>query len=236
MAEKYVFSLLGQGNRIMKRIPEPDLMDDREQAEAYASTDFSEPHNAFIIYFKKLFPDFNEGEVLDLGCGTADVTIRFAHAFPNTRLTGIDGAQAMLDLGRKAINAKGLSGRITLHKRLIPDKELFSMKFDAVISNSLLHHLNDPSALWDTITQCIKRGKPVFIMDLFRPDSAEIARKLVDIHADGATEILKKDFYNSLLSAYNIKDIHQQLKKSNLQSLNVDTMSDRHMIIWGNYE
>ncbi len=33
----------------MDRIPEPELMDEVEQARAYAAADFSEPHQAFVL-------------------------------------------------------------------------------------------------------------------------------------------------------------------------------------------
>ena len=39
----------------MERIPEPELMDDPEQARAYASADFSEPHQAFVERFTQRF-------------------------------------------------------------------------------------------------------------------------------------------------------------------------------------
>lgn len=217
----------------MERMPEPDLMDDREQAEAYAATDFSEPHNAFVEHFKRCFPDFHRGTVLDLGCGTADVTIRFAEAFPDTRITGIDGAQAMLDIGERDLTVKGLGSRISLKNCFIPDSGLCNSGFDAVISNSLLHHLSEPFTLWETVAHCVEGGSPVFIMDLFRPDNVETARRLVDRHADNAPDILKKDFYNSLLASYNMQEIKQQIIKSRLDFLSVETVSDRHIIIWG---
>lgn len=217
----------------MERIPEPDLMDDRAQAEAYAATDFSEPHDAFVAQFKRCFPDFCSGSVLDLGCGTADVTIRFARAFPETHITGIDGAQAMLDIGLHDVTGNGLNNRVRLRKCFIPDSDLFTARYDAVISNSLLHHLNDPFNLWETVEHCSESGCPVFIMDLFRPDSPETAGRLVDTHAHDAPDILKKDFYNSLLASYTANEIKEQLITSNLDMLSVETVSDRHVIIWG---
>ena len=71
----------------MKRIPEPELMDDPEQARAYALADFSEPHQAFIDHFARCFPRHRPRRVLDLGCGPADVTIRFARAYPDCVIT-----------------------------------------------------------------------------------------------------------------------------------------------------
>ena len=36
----------------MRRIPEPELMDDAEQAKAYAEADFSEPNQRFLELFR----------------------------------------------------------------------------------------------------------------------------------------------------------------------------------------
>ena len=103
-------------------------MDDAEQAHAYADADFAEPHEAFVQNFKDLFPYFHEGEVLDLGSGTADVLIRFARVFPESRITGIDGAQSMLDIGLRDVELKGYSQQIKLKKGLLPDNDLSLLK------------------------------------------------------------------------------------------------------------
>src|SRR5574340_425911 len=89
----------------MDRIPEPDLMDDLAQAEAYAGADFSEPHDAFVAHFRRLFREFDCGRVLDLGCGPADIGIRFCRTYPAAHLTGVDGAAAMLQFGFLAVRA-----------------------------------------------------------------------------------------------------------------------------------
>ncbi|HBH60687.1 MAG TPA: SAM-dependent methyltransferase [Nitrospiraceae bacterium] len=217
----------------MERIPEHDLMDNAEQARAYAETDFSEAHNAFVSHFISRFPDFREGNVLDLGCGTADVIIRFAEAFPKTHITGIDGAQAMLDLGLHDIEKRGYGGQIRLQKCLLPGHPFQSMCFDAVISNSLLHHLNNPLILWDTIKDCARQGTPIFVMDLMRPYSVEKAEDLVNLYAGDASPILKKDFYNSLLAAYRTDEIIEQVKTAGLDYLTVEVASDRHLLVWG---
>jgi ubiquinone/menaquinone biosynthesis C-methylase UbiE len=217
----------------MERRPEPDLMDDEEQARAYADTDFSEAHDAFVSHFKSRFSDFITGEVLDLGCGTADVVIRFAKAFPDTHIKGVDGAKAMLNIGSHDIEQEGLSNRIKLEECLLPDNNLSSHKFDALISNSLLHHLDNPIILWDTVRKCSKQGAPIFIMDLLRPDSEDRARELVSIYAGDASPILQKDFYNSLLSAYRVEEVREQLKETGLDYLAIDVISDRHLLVWG---
>lgn len=217
----------------MNRIPEPDLMDSAEQAEAYANTDFSEPHDAFIEYFRSRFPLFSGEKVLDLGCGTADVIVRFAQTYPEVFITGIDGAQAMLEIGIRIIKSRGLSHRVKLLRRLLPDAGLSEITYDAVISNSLLHHLNDPLIIWNTIKQCARNGAPIFVMDLLRPDSIEKAGEFVKQYTADAPLTLQEDFFNSLLAAYTIEEIQQQLKAVNLEHLSVDVVSDRHVAVWG---
>ncbi|RJQ16126.1 MAG: class I SAM-dependent methyltransferase [Nitrospiraceae bacterium] len=217
----------------MKRIPEPDLMDDVVQAKAYAEADFSEPHEAFVNHFKLRYPDFMSGEVLDLGCGTCDVIMRFARVFPQATILGVDGARAMLDIGMQEVNRKGLVRRIKLKKCKLPCPELSGMRFDAVISNSLLHHLADPLVLWHTVSKYAKPDAPIFIMDLLRPNTVELAKGFVQQYAADAAPDLQNDYYNSLLAAYRVEEIRQQLDITGFRYLNVEVVSDRHVLIWG---
>ena len=96
----------------MKRIPEEELMSDIEQARAYAAADFEEPHSNVIRLFQQSFGTQLPGRsVLDLGCGTGDITFRFARAYPDCIVYGVDGSEAMLSLGRKALaQAPDMSG------------------------------------------------------------------------------------------------------------------------------
>src|SRR5215475_3002581 len=105
----------------MKRTPEPELMNEQEQAAAYAAADWSESHGKIPGYFRDRFPNFRQGRVIDLGCGPADISIRFAKAYPHATLLGVDGSETMLVFGRRRVDEAGLSSRITLEKRYLPD-------------------------------------------------------------------------------------------------------------------
>ena len=217
----------------MQRIPEPELMSDPMQAQAYAEADFSAPHDAFIAHFAARFPDFKSGRVLDLGCGAADVTLRFARAYPDTQIVGADGAEAMLALGRAALARADLAQRIDLRCAYLPDVEMPHQAFDAIISNSLLHHLAMPDVLWKTILHAAKPGAAICVMDLMRPASREVAQHLVTLHANDAPEILRRDFFNSLLAAYEIAEVRAQLCAAACAQLQIESVSDRHMLIFG---
>jgi ubiquinone/menaquinone biosynthesis C-methylase UbiE len=218
----------------MQRMPEPELMDQEDQARAYAEADFSEPHDHFVSLFRTAFPDEALiGTVLDLGCGSADVTVRFARAFPECRIDGVDGAEAMLGFGRKAVRSAGLEERVRLIKGYLPDARLPLTSYDAVISNSLLHHLADPMVLWSSVKHWGKSGAPIFVMDLLRPESEQRLSELVQRYAADAPEVLRRDFSNSLRAAYRPDEIRTQLEAAGLESLVCDVVSDRHLIVSG---
>lgn len=218
----------------MQRRPEPELMDDAAQARAYAEADFEQPHSQVIAQFQRCFADLPmHGCVLDLGCGPCDITRRFALAYPDCTLHAVDGAAQMLKLGAAMLDQTGLAPRITLVQARLPDESPPFTGYDAIISNSLLHHLADPQVLWQSITRYARPGAPIFIMDLLRPDSTAAARALMEQYAAGEPEILREDFYNSLCAAYRIEEIAAQLETAGLGHLNIETVSDRHFIVHG---
>ena len=75
----------------------------------------------------------------DLGCGPADISIRFAQAHPDCEVDGLDGAPKMLAQGKLAIQKAQLQDRIHLLEGLLPGANLPRDNYDVIISNSLLH-------------------------------------------------------------------------------------------------
>ncbi|WP_404784209.1 class I SAM-dependent methyltransferase [Altericista sp. CCNU0014] len=220
----------------MKRTPEPDLMNGLEQAYAYARADFEEPHNYCIELLRQSLPNLPQtGTALDLGCGPADIAIRFARAFSDWSVDGLDGSPAMLHYGREAVQKAGLDGRVTLSEAYLPAGNAPRDRYGLIFSNSLLHHLADPKILWQSIHRWAKPDAAIFIMDLMRPDNAEVAARLVDRYAANELEVLRQDFYNSLLAAYSIDEVLVQLQQAQLEYLAVKLVSDRHFIVSGNY-
>ena len=219
----------------MKRVPEPELMDEPEQALAYAEADFSEPNELFLACFRELIPEpLGAARVLDLGCGPADILLRFARAHPQARLHGLDGSEAMLEFGRRALQQQPeLAARVQLSCECLPSERLPAAAYDAVISNSLLHHLWQPKVLWRTVRQCGRSGAAVVIMDLHRPDTPQEVERLVETYAADAPQVLQRDFRNSLFAAFSVDEVEHQLREAGLGQLGVDLVSDRHLCVRG---
>jgi Methylase involved in ubiquinone/menaquinone biosynthesis len=170
--------------------------------------------------------------MVDLGCGPADIPIRFLRAFPGARVTAVDASRPMLDLAAEAIAGVGLEENITLCCERFQTLAL-SEAADALLSNSLLHHVPNPLQFWFRMKQLVKPGACILVMDLLRPESPEAAQSLVDHYAAGEDPILKRDFYNSLLAAFTEDEVAAQLAEMNLSRLLIDVPDDRHWVVGG---
>ena len=219
----------------MKRIPEPELMDTEEQARAYAAADFSEAHQSYVTLFDETFPKRPaKGAVLDLGCGPADVTIRFAKANRGYLFHAVDGSAAMLKRAREALALHGgIRKQVRLIEGYIPGAPIPREYYDVILSSNFLHHLHDPGVLWRAVRRHAKNGTLVFVTDLFRPGSRSQASTLVRKYSGGGAPILKRDFYNSLLAAFVPEEVESQLTGAGLDSLAVKVISDRHLVVFG---
>ncbi|MCA9629016.1 MAG: methyltransferase domain-containing protein [Myxococcales bacterium] len=216
----------------MQRVVEPELMDEAEQALAYAQADFSEPNSAFADLVAETL-SHPALRVVDLGCGPADIPVRLALKFAGWKIDAVDGAEAMLAHGRRLVDRHGLGSRVSLTRALLPDLPLASHAYDLVISNSLLHHLHQPRVMWQSVRKLGRPGARVIVMDLLRPASLTDAQRLVALYAGDAPEVLRRDFEASLRAAFTLDEVREQLARAGLADFEVRASSDRHLVVSG---
>jgi ubiquinone/menaquinone biosynthesis C-methylase UbiE len=216
----------------MKRTLEPELMIDEHQVRAYAEADFEIPHQDFIKRLSTWVhePDFS-GTALDLGCGPGDISFRFTKIFPLSNVHAVDGSLPMLNIAQAALSPD-LATRLRFIQGLLPTVILPQSDYEIIFSNSVLHHLPDPQALWQTVKNYAKSGTRIIIMDLLRPANLALAQKMVKDYTANEPDILQRDFYHSLLAAFSLEEISTQLAQADLQ-LHVEQISDRHVFITG---
>ncbi len=206
------------GKKNMERIPEAELMDDPDQAEAYAGRHLDNAYWLFVEYFQRYFPELKENEtILDLGCGPAAIPLRLARRFPHCEIHGIDGASPMLAQGREAVRREGLEQRIHLFQGILPDKlPLPRSRYGIIISNSFLHHLADPMVLWNAIHGYSLENAAILIVDLLRPTGEREAQLVVDRYMPDAPELLRQDMLRSLRAAFTLDEVRAQLREAQL--------------------
>ena len=209
-------------------------MDEAEQARAYAFADFSEPNARFVDCFESEFHGLHAGAVLDLGCGPGDIVLRLATRHPDLVVHGLDGSAAMLHFAAERLHeAPALGGRVQFVEGTLPGATLPLPGYDAVISNSLLHHLHEPRHFWNAIREAGAPGAAVLVMDLYRPASEQAAWAIVEHYAGSEPDILKRDFFASLCAAFEPGEVRAQLDQCGLRGLEVRIVSDRHLLVTG---
>lgn len=216
---------------MIDRVLEPEIMDDLQEAIEYNDMDFSDVNRAFVTDFVAYATQdgFELGkDILDLGTGTARIPVELCVQVPSVRVMASDASTQMLELARYNIEIHHMLDRIQLHrgdaKRLVFGREFF----DAVISNSLVHHLPECESFFAESLRVLRPSGVLFVRDLFRPESKEEVERLVAIHAGTESERSQQLFRQSLQAALTIQELAELLSRLGIESSCVQQSSDRH--------
>lgn len=95
--------------------------------------------------------------VLDVGCGTATLTLLLKQACPEAEVTGLDGDPKVLELARTKIQKTGLE--IALAHGLAWEAPFRSASFDRIVSSLVFHHLKTDEKR-RTLGRCRELLKP----------------------------------------------------------------------------
>ena len=228
----------------MQRECEAELMEEEEQARAYAAADFSSTDQPLVARILELLAMQGPAarRLLDLGCGPGNISFPLAEALPGVPLLALDGAAAMLEPGR---DRQRLQPRrwplLHFHQAVLPlDEQALAgvpashqPPFDAMVSNSLLHHLHDPQVLWRSLRQLGAPGSLVVVCDLRRPSDPAELDALVERHSNDAPAVLQRDYRASLRAAFRPEEVEEQLVAAGLGGLRVQALDDSHLQVTG---
>lgn len=100
-------------------------------------------------FAKSIFHDFcplpsSEIRLLDAGCGTGEKTVRFACAFPNAEVIGIDFSDGSLAYAQRLKEYLGVRNVSFARKNLFSDSLSDLGRFDYIHCAGVIHHTEDP--------------------------------------------------------------------------------------------
>lgn len=108
-------------------------------------------------------------EVLDIATGTADLSIMLAKKLPNVKISGVDLADNMLEVGRKKVTNLNLSDRIVLKQGDSLSLPFNNESFDSAMVAFGVRNFEDPvKGLIETYRVLRKNGK-YFILEFSKP-------------------------------------------------------------------
>lgn len=210
----------------MERILEPEVMDTWEDAIEYDSMDFREVNTAFAEAAIAVGPP--SGLILDAGTGTARIPIEIARKRPQWQIIAVDLSANMLKVGDRNVREAGLENRIQLDFIDAKKMPYPNGHFDAIISNSIVHHLPDPIPFFDELKRLLKPNGGLFLRDLMRPDDRATVDALVAAIGSEYNDYQTKLFRDSLHAAFTVAEIREMLDTAGLKGVKVYQSSDRH--------
>jgi ubiquinone/menaquinone biosynthesis C-methylase UbiE len=213
---------------VLTRVLEPEVMDSVEEAEAYDAMDHVAVNDRFVADFFEAHGAGRGGQVLDVGMGPGRIAIALCRADPRIRVLGIDLAESMLELARRNVEQAGLAGRIRAERADAKACAYPDGAFEAVVSNTIIHHIPDPGPALAEMTRLVGPGGTVFVRDLARPGRREELEQLVAIHAGGEPPATRALFEASLQAALTPEEVRATLRDRGLDDPDVVMTSDRH--------
>jgi len=115
-----------------------------------------------------------KGNIIDIECGNAPLTIKATKKYPDAHLTGIDYWGGMwefsLEVCKRNAKIEGVNDRLTFQKATTSDLPFTKGHFDAAISNLVFHEVNDTKDKREVIKEAlrvVKKGGAFAFQDLF---------------------------------------------------------------------
>ncbi len=216
------------------RVPEPEVMDDSGEVEAYSSAAGQAHLNAIddtlVEHALRLLKGRERGRALDIGTGPGQIVIKLARRLTQWKFVGVDRSQGMIAQAQTnlASAGSGLAQRVEFkvadgNRLPFPDSS-----FDLVLCNSVLHHLAEPEKLLSEIARLVNSGGAILLRDLRRP--GRFAYPLhVRWHGRHYSGVMYQLYCDSVRSAYTAPELKLLLNSAALPRTRVFQHHSTHI-------
>ena len=211
---------------MLPRILEPETMDSPLEARDYDAMDHAAVNNLFVADLLKLW--HGHGTILDLGTGTAQIPIALCTRHPTVEVLAVDLAEEMLKVAEENVRLASLEKRVRLKKVDAKELPYADQAFDAVMSNSIIHHIPEPRLALAEMIRVTRSGGVLFVRDLLRPPSRAELDQLVETYAAGANAHQQQMFAASLQAALTLEEVQGLVQSLGVDPTQIKQTSDRH--------
>ncbi len=223
----------------LARVPEPEVMDDAGEAQAYSSASAE-------AYLSKIDDSFVEhaigligavpGRAVDIGCGPGQILKKLSARLPEWRFCGVDRSFAMIRLAAESEGdsspATGGEGPAKGNVQFVPgDANSLPFRdasFDLVLCNSVLHHMREPSRLLAEIRRIAKPNAGILLRDLRRPSRISYSFH-VRWHGRHYEGLMYKLYCDSVRAAYTRKELAAMLRPAGISGARVFSHGSTHL-------
>lgn len=216
------------------RVPEPEIMDDSGEVEAYASAAaqafLDRIDDTFIIHALRLIAPRERGRALDIGTGPGQIVLKLARRLSLWKFVGVDRSPAMIAEARASLARAGsaLTGRVEFQVADGNRLDFPDASFDFVMCNSVLHHLAEPQNLLAEMARLVRPAGAILLRDLRRPGRFKFPFH-VRWHGRKYTGAMYRLYRASVRAAYTVPELQRLLDSSPLPSARVFTHNSTHL-------
>lgn len=216
----------------LPRVLEPEVMSSAEEAGGYDEMDFSATDLLFAERAAQLVRGAKGAVSLiaDLGSGNVKIPLAMCPLLPGaTRVCALEMSLEMLAVAARNRKRDGVSpGRLHLVSADVKRIPFANRSVAMITSNSLVHHIPDPRAVFLEIARVVRPGAPILIRDLVRPENGHALEKLVEAHAARWSPLQRTLFSDSLNAALTLEEVRGLLDACGLPDVSVTQITDRH--------
>lgn len=142
-------------------------------------------------------------QLLDIGCGAGNYTLKLLRFLPLSEITLIDLSHPMLERARQRISAV-TSARLHLHQLDIREFSCGEQQYDVVVAAAVLHHLRSDAewhAVFGKIYRSLKPGGSLWVSDLVHHSNPAVQALMWERYGDYLAQ-LKGEDYREQVFAY----------------------------------
>lgn len=150
----------------------------------------------------------NAEQLLDIGCGAGNYSLKMLSKLPNLECTLVDLSDPMLDKAYERVSEQ-TNKKVHLVKGDIREVPLKQNYFDIILAGAVLHHLRDDQD-WETtfkkIYGLLKPGGCFMISDLITQDTEILNNYTWERYGDYLEELGGKDYRKKVLDYVDKED------------------------------
>ncbi len=225
----------------LPRLPEPELMDDCSEVQAYSSAAaeeyLSKIDDSFVERALRLIGPF-PGCALDIGCGPGQILMKLAARLSEWRFIGVDRSLAMIHRAKETRDAR-LQSRASQDEPSAAGNLFFlagaagslpfrDSCFDLVLCNSVLHHIGDPLRLFAEIRRIAKPGAAILLRDLRRPSRIRFPFH-VRWHGRHYEGLMYKLYCDSVRAAYTCEELSAMWRMASISGARLFMHGSTHL-------
>ena len=160
--------------------------------------------------------------ILDIGCGSGNVTFEIHRRYSPKHITGVDISDKLVNIARDEQKKRGIKN-IEFVQGNAMDLQFADNSFDAIISNMVFHLLDDHSRAMKEMHRVLKPGKMAIIsFQGQRPIAPEFFKLLSEAYE----EVADSRQFPELFNIININDLGSMADELGITRFEVDWYSN----------